>query len=271
MTDERRIIFLDIDGTLSWDGAAPCEADIAALRRARSAGHTVLINTGRSYGVLPQTFMGVDYLDGYLCGCGTTLILKDKVVFDSALDRELLRDVSAFFLNQPGRCCLFEAWHNAYLIQCDTHFNPWPSAPLVHRADDFDTVYADAHITKLTVYGNITPAEYDLYHGRLVPVVQSSGQWYEAILPGNGKGMGIRRACKALGIPVENSIAVGDSDNDLDMFAAAGVAVAMEEASASAMAAARYRTGRCGHGGVARAVETLVFGEGTLDLIRNRA
>ena len=267
MTNGKKIIFLDIDGTLSWDGAPPCDADIAALRRARAAGHTVLINTGRSHGVLPQAFIGVDYLDGYLCGCGTTLILNNKIIFDSALDKALLREVSAFFLNAPGRCCLLESWHNAYLIQCGTDFNPWPSAPMVRHADDFDTVYADAHITKLTVYGNITQAEYDLYHGRLVPVVQTTGRWYEAILPGNGKGEGIRRACKMLGVPAENSIAVGDSDNDLDMFAAAGAAVAMEEASPSAAAAARYRTGRCGQGGVARAVNALVFGEGALDLL----
>ena len=264
---ERRIIFLDIDGTLSWDGNPPCDADIAALRRARAAGHAVLINTGRSHGVRPPVFLGVDYLDGYLCGCGTTLIMNGQVRFDSALDRPLLRDVCRFFLNAPGRCCLFEAWDDAYLIQCQTDFNPWPSAPLVTREDDFETVYADAHITKLTVYGTITRAEYDLYHGRLDAVVQSDGRWYEAILPGHGKGEGIRRVCRTLGIPVKNSIAIGDSDNDLDMFAAAGAPVAMAQASPAAMRAARYATGVCGQGGVARAVNALVFGEGKLDQI----
>ncbi|MBQ9197234.1 MAG: HAD family phosphatase [Clostridia bacterium] len=264
MTRDKSIIFLDIDGTLSWYGAPPCEADIAALRRARAAGHIVLINTGRSRGILPPAFVGADYLDGYLCGCGTTLILNGRVVFDDALSRPLLRDISAFFLNAPGRCCLFEAWEDAYLIQCQTDFNPWPSAPIIHRADDFETLYPQAHITKLTVYGNITPAEYDLYRGRLEPVVQTSGQWYEAILPGRGKGEGIRRACDMLGVSIQNTIAIGDSDNDLDMFAAAGAAVAMEEASASALAAAQYKTGRCGHGGVAQAVNALIFGEGRL-------
>ena len=267
MTDGRKIIFLDIDGTLSWYGAPPCDADVAALRRARAAGHIVLINTGRSRGILPDVFVGVDYLDGYLCGCGTSLILNDQVIFDAALGKDLLRDISAYFLHQPGRCCLFEAWEGAYLIQCDTDFDPWPTAPRVRHADDFDTIYKDAHVTKLTGYGNITAGEYDLFRGRLVPVVQSSGHWYEAILPGTGKGEGIRRACQTLGIPIENSIAIGDSDNDLDMFAAAGIAVAMEEASATALAAARYKTGRCGYGGVARAINALVFGEGALDPI----
>ena len=264
---ERRIIFLDIDGTLSWDGNPPCDADIAALRRARAAGHAVLINTGRSHGVLPPVFLGVDYLDGYLCGCGTTLIMNGQVRFDSALDRPLLRDVCRFFLNAPGRCCLFEAEEGAYIIRCQTDFDPWPIALPVRSADDFETVYADARITKLTVYGAMTEAERALYHGRLTPVLQSSGRWYEAILPGRGKGLGLRHVCERLEIPVENSIAIGDSDNDLDMFAHAGIAVAMAESSPTALAAARYRTGRCGEGGVAQAVDALVFGEGELERI----
>ena len=264
MTDGSKAIFLDIDGTLSWHGALPCREDINALRRARAAGHTVLINTGRSRGILPETMVDVDWLDGYLLGCGTQLLLRGREIFTGMLDRPLLREVAAFFLRAPGRCCLFEAEEGAYLIRCETDFNPWPDAYPVTAPDDFETLYPGARVTKLTVYGRITQAEYDLYAGRLEPVVQSSGHWYEAILPGLGKGRGLRRVCEALGIPAENSIAIGDSDNDLDMFAYAGVAVAMAEASPTALAAARYRTGRCGEGGVAQAVNALVFGEGTL-------
>lgn len=265
MTEGRKAIFLDIDGTLSWHGAAPCDDDIAALRRARAAGHLVLINTGRSRGILPETLVDVDYLDGYLCGCGTQLLLHGEEVFGGTLDRTLLRQVAAFYLNAPGRCCLFEAERGAYLLQCQTDFDPWPTAPRVTAPDDFDTRFTDARITKLTLYGSITPAERALYAGRLEPVLQSSGKWFEAILPGRGKGLGLRRVCRQMGIAVENSIAIGDSDNDLDMFAHAGMAVAMAEASPAAMVAARYRTGRCGEGGVARAVNALVFGEGCLD------
>ena len=267
MTDGRKAIFLDIDGTISRYGADPCPQDIAALRRARAAGHVALINTGRSRGILPENLVGVDWLDGYLCGCGTQLILHGQEVFGAVLDRPLLRDVAAFFLNLPGRCCLFEAEEGAYIIRCQTDFDPWPIALPVRSADDFETVYADARITKLTVYGAMTEAERALYHGRLTPVLQSSGRWYEAILPGRGKGLGLRHVCERLEIPVENSIAIGDSDNDLDMFAHAGIAVAMAESSPTALAAARYRTGRCGEGGVAQAVDALVFGEGELERI----
>ena len=93
---------------------------------------------------------------------------------------------------------------------------------------------------------------------------QTKSNWYEAILPGNGKGRGMERTCRLLGVPIENSIAIGDSENDLDMFAHAGAAVAMENASELALQAAHYVTGPCGQGGVAQAVRALVFGEGEL-------
>lgn len=269
MTKGKKILFLDIDGTLSWHGALPCQEDIDALRRARAAGHTVLINTGRSRGILPETMVGVDWLDGYLLGCGTQLLLHGQEVFTDVLSRPLLRDVADFFLRANERCCLFEAEEGAYIIRNKPGFDPWPTAYPVTAPDDFETLYPDARITKLTVYGQITQAEYDLYRGRLDPVVQSSGRWYEAILPGLGKGAGLRRVCAALGIPVENSIAIGDSDNDLDMFAHAGVAVAMEQASPAALNAAHCVTGRCGEGGVAQAVNALVFGEGVLKELGN--
>ena len=265
MTKGHKAIFLDIDGTLSWHGAAPCDADIAAMRRARDAGHAVLINTGRSQGILPEAMLGVDWLDGYLCGCGTQLLMHGQEIFGGTLDRPLLREVARHFLQEQGRCCLFEAEQGAYLIQCGTDFNPWLTALPVTKEDDFETRYPHARITKLTLYGSFTPAEEALYHGRLEPVIQSSGLWYEAILPGRGKGVGLRRVCQALGIPVENSIAIGDSDNDLDMFAHAGVAIAMAESSPTALRAARYKTGRCGEGGVAQAIRALVFGEGALE------
>ena len=82
MNTNARAIFLDIDGTLIPFGAeAPCEQDRTALLRARAAGHKVLINTGRSSGFLPPVLRTADYLDGFLCGCGTQLIIGGKTLF----------------------------------------------------------------------------------------------------------------------------------------------------------------------------------------------
>lgn len=262
MTNDRKAIFLDIDGTLSYHSAPPCQADIDALRRVRAAGHAVFVNTGRARGFLPDNLRDADYLDGFLCGCGTQMLLHGQSLFSAEIARPLLREVAAYYLARPGRRCLFEGEDSLYIVGGDYKGVAWPQ---VTRADDFETVYAHARITKLTVLGTRTEEERALFAGRLDTVLQSAADWYEAVLPGCNKGRGLLRACERLGVLPENSIAIGDSENDLDMFACAGIAVAMQNASAAALAAADYVTGACGEGGVAQAVRALVLGEGVLE------
>lgn len=265
MMPGRKAIFLDIDGTLSYNGAPPCEEDVAALRQARAAGNAVLINTGRALGFLPESLRGADYLDGYLCGCGSQLVLHGETIFTHEVPRPILRAAAAFYLARPGRRCLFEGEDSLYVVNGEYKGALWPQ---VTREDDFETVYADKKITKLTILGGVTEEERALYRGRLELVLQSSGRWYEAILPGCGKGRGMDRVCEVLGIARADTIAIGDSENDLEMFAHAGDAVAMANATDQAMRACAWRTAACGEGGVARAVRALALGQGELERIR---
>ena len=139
---DKKAIFLDIDGTLSQREAAPCAEDVAALRAARAAGHYVFINTGRARGMLPPVLVGVDYLDGYLCGCGTTLILDDKVVFTAEVPRPLLREAIAFYQKSPVNRCLFEAEDGVYMLANDPARKIWTRAKLIRSPEDFETANA---------------------------------------------------------------------------------------------------------------------------------
>ena len=66
-------------------------------------------------------------------------------------------------------------------------------------------------------------------------------------------------ALKALNIPQENSIAIGDSKNDIDIIRAAGLGIAMGNASDELKALADAVTGDCGKGGVGQAVRKVVL------------
>lgn len=52
----------------------------------------------------------------------------------------------------------------------------------------------------------------------------------EASPPGITKGSGLERLCGYLGIPVENTVVVGDAPNDIDILKKAGLSVAMGNA-----------------------------------------
>ena len=63
----RKIIFLDVDGTLvDYDNRIP-ESAIQAIRQARENGHLVYVCTGRSKAEMPEEIWAVG-LDGMIGG-----------------------------------------------------------------------------------------------------------------------------------------------------------------------------------------------------------
>ena len=66
--------------------------------------------------------------------------------------------------------------------------------------------------------------------------------------------------CEKLGIPIAETIAVGDQTNDLEMIRAAGLGVAMGNATEEVKAAADLITADCDHDGVAEIIEKYLLG-----------
>ena len=78
---------------------------------------------------------------------------------------------------------------------------------------------------------------------------------YEISPNGVNKGEGLRLLCEAMGISIEQAIAVGDEGNDVAMIRAAGLGVAMGNAPDWIKAEADYVTADCDHDGVAEVIE----------------
>ena len=74
------------------------------------------------------------------------------------------------------------------------------------------------------------------------------------------KGTGLLALAAQLGIPAEETIAVGDADNDLPMLHAAGLAVAMGNANKNARAASDVTVADNDHGGCAEAIRRFLLG-----------
>ena len=96
---------------------------------------------------------------------------------------------------------------------------------------------------------------------RKLPVSYASGiPNNEEISPlGVDKGKALCAMCEKLGIPVFQSIAVGDQSNDLSMIHMAGLGVAMGNATEEVKAAADVITDDCDHDGVAKVIETYLL------------
>jgi Cof subfamily protein (haloacid dehalogenase superfamily) len=84
--------------------------------------------------------------------------------------------------------------------------------------------------------------------------------WAEAFHAGTDKGRGLKVLAAECGIPVTQSVAIGDNYNDLDMFAAAGFSVAMADSPDEVKGRADLVTGPVSEGGAADILEQIVAG-----------
>ena len=84
---ERKIIFLDVDGTLvDYEGRIPKSA-IQAIRAARKGGHRVYICTGRSKAEVYQELWDIG-LDGMIGGNGSYVEDGGHVVLHQLITKE---------------------------------------------------------------------------------------------------------------------------------------------------------------------------------------
>ena len=92
-------------------------------------------------------------------------------------------------------------------------------------------------------------------------VCYSSNRYLEFNAPGINKGAGLLELARRLGVPREETMAIGDNSNDVPMIADAGLGVAVANATAEAKAAAGYVCERTNNeGAVAEALERFVLG-----------
>ncbi len=91
-------------------------------------------------------------------------------------------------------------------------------------------------------------------------VVYSSNRYLEFNAPGVNKGTGLLALAERLGIPRDQTMAIGDSSNDVPMLRAAGLGVAVANASEETRLAADYVCAADNNaGGVAEAIERFVL------------
>jgi len=88
MSEKRKALFFDIDGTLlSEVNRNVPESAKEAILQARKKGHLVFINSGRT-DCLIGSIKELIRVDGYCCGCGTRIIAEDQVLFSASIPHE---------------------------------------------------------------------------------------------------------------------------------------------------------------------------------------
>ncbi len=78
---------------------------------------------------------------------------------------------------------------------------------------------------------------------------------------GISKGVGLRKVCRLIDIPINKTIAVGDADNDISMLENAGMGIAMKNANKKVKEFAEVVVADNDHDGCKQAIEKYLLGE----------
>lgn len=277
-----KLIALDMDGTLFNSQGEISEKDIETLKRATEAGVAIAVATGRAYSELPVEMLyevGIRYA---ITGNGSAVyrLPNKECVFSDCLDNEVvctiireLKQLDIYYdIYVDGLVyCPKSVCHNIRKMDMpeSLHEHIERTRIVVDDLEDYirscgkpveKTTLNFAYLEDGTCLGK---AESAAILDRYPQVEYLSGGFHnwEFTRAGVNKGTGLRFLAEKIGVPMELTMACGDSENDLSMLMAAQVAVAMENAKPAVKEAANYITLSNDESGVAYAIECFVFGE----------
>lgn len=245
--DSRRVVFIDIDGTLLPAGGPVSEFDKAALRALRAQGDKVFLNTGRSYAYIPEDIRRADYFDGIIAGGGAYIRMDGKTLYSATIPEPILSMVCRLYLSN-GKWCKFEGVDDNYAIYSDDR-----ACKPVESEDDFKNRYAGVQVSKITMQGEVSEEERKVLHSFFY--LYRHADYSEGFIRGESKTTGIELVLKTLGIDKKQTVGIGDSINDAEMLINTEFGIAMGNACPEVRQIADVITDDCYHSGVGRAIE----------------
>ena len=270
---KKRLLFLDLDGTLLNDAKEITPGNREALERTLQRGHGVIITTGRPLksAMAQSRRLSLDKPGCYVISYNGAMVYdwdQQKIIFSHALSMDsVIR--------------LFEKAN-----ELGEHIQTYDSMDvLVEKRCDDEAVRRYCQMVSMTrrviddVHRDLkeNPVKclvinYEKKDGLLkmqqwirseMPELDcffSSEYFLEVVPKGMNKGQAVKMLCARLGVEIENSVAAGDAANDLAMLKAAGIGVAMINGVAEVKAAADYITTRDNnHDGVAEVADKFFY------------
>lgn len=256
------LVALDVDGTVIDHDGRLTDRVRAAVRAADDAGHHVVLATGRSLVATLPVLDRLSLTQGYaVCSNGSVTVrldptaptgyrVIDSVTFDPTEALLLLRH------HLPGAAFAVEELGDGFRL-----VGPFPDGELQGRmlwVEFEDLLHRPA--TRVVVRSpDHSPQDFlDLtatigLHGVNYAVGWTA--WLDLAPEGVSKASALEQVRIRLGVPRDDTIAVGDGRNDIEMLTWAGRGVAMGQAPPEVQAAADEVTGDVLDDGLADVLE----------------
>lgn len=249
----KKIIFLDVDGTLTSPQGDVSQCVKNAIKEARLNGHYVFLCTGRNKSGI-RSLLDIGF-DGIICSAGGYIEMDNKMLYESFLSMDDLKEAREIFERNHVHCNL-EATLQTYqddgmnelfigasskegkgmnsemqrlMQQQKENFNILPLA-------EFDKNPVEIHkICFIALNEKDLEEPIRLLSDKFIFIVHElfskdtiNG---EIIIKGTNKGNAVRFIVDYLGLSLDDTIGFGDSMNDFEMIKTCYYGVVMENGS----------------------------------------
>lgn len=267
---DKKIIILDIDGTLVNSKKEITPKTKEALIDIQEKGHIVALASGRPYPGMVKYIseLKLDYYGGYALAFNGGKVIDcstKEVVFEKCIDKSYLPRIYDYALkNNLGMVTyrddeVITGTNIDDYMAYEARLNYMPLTKL----DNF--VYAvDFDMPKCLLTANPEQAEkYELeLKDILAPdlnVFRSEAYFIEVTRKGVDKAESIDNLLRIIGMKQEQSICCGDGFNDLTMVQYGGIGVAMDNAQQIVKDNADYITASCDDDGIVEVINKFVL------------
>jgi Cof subfamily protein (haloacid dehalogenase superfamily) len=254
----RKLVFLDIDGTLASSFNHVPASAVNVCRGARKNGHLLYIASGRCRAQISDSILAVGF-DGIICSGGAHIEIGGQTLFSAFMPQPLLERLIAYF---TGRNAAFSLELPEIAVASPQFRSSMPRSlfrlPRVHASLDeaFDrgrvckAVFLESKNVRFEDVQKEFGAECEIFRNS-IPLPGLSGG--EISVKGIHKGAAAAWVTRYHGMDRKDTIALGDSDNDRAMLEYAGVGIAMGNGDEALKRIADDIAGHVRCGGLARA------------------
>ncbi len=267
------LIALDMDGTLLNSEIKLSPGNRAAVQLATQSGKHVILSTGRCLSEIRQTLKELPEIRYLVCENGSC-VYDCKYDLTIHVDPIPTEEVLHILQMMDRERVFIQVFHEnqSYFNQKDTQF------VYACRMENYKNVFRNSSIFDEKLFTNYAQRPFriekiNLYFenardrarimqalsSRPLKLVLSMGYMLEVVSELADKGRGLNMLCRHLGIPISQTIAVGDSMNDVEILQTAGFSAAMGNACPEAKAVADMITDDCDHDGVARVIREVLL------------
>src|SRR5699024_905101 len=285
---EMKLITIDLDGTLLDEDSTISEENIKAIHQAQNAGHITAVFTGRSVGDVQEILRRANLDCPISAGNGGKMYNGEKLIEELALSTDIVREVDQIL---EGKQIYYELFsEDGLLIDRNKTEFLYEEIGQYYGEEEKSAAWTTNIIeTQMQQYGIIPISDFlsiDLSHQSVykimvlcfdleklahlrkelskkveVSLTTSGNEKLEISHADASKGNSLKMMADYFNVPLENTVAIGDSMNDYPMFQEAAISIAMANAREQVKEISTYMTKSNVDNGVAYAIENYILAD----------